>query len=165
MFEKLHYGTAERLTHPEFSSDAGGTPEEGPTYLLPGDMKEVLPDPLSTLHHVYISEPVPGYRELFQRMQTTQLKPDNHLLVFLVETCSDFDMGLELLVMAKDRCNGIIGRILDGTHDQGDHRILMSLWTRRTVTAQGSPFSTAGTACQSAQVESQLPGRIRVHGS
>lgn len=118
MFEKLHYGTAERLTHPEFSSDAGGTPEEGPTYLLPGDMKEVLPDPLSTLHHVYISEPVPGYRELFQRMQTTQLKPDNHLLVFLIETCPDFDMGLELLAMAKDRGNGIIGRILDGTHDQ-----------------------------------------------
>ncbi|CAG5148447.1 uncharacterized protein ALTATR162_LOCUS2201 [Alternaria atra] len=119
MFEKLCHATAERSTRPEFSSDADGTPEEDNSYLLPGDMKEVLPDPLSTLHYVYLSEPIPGYRELLRRMQTKQVKPKNRLLAFLLETCPDFDMGLDLLAMAKNSFKGGIGQILDGTHNQG----------------------------------------------
>jgi hypothetical protein len=118
MFEKLYHATAERSTRPEFSSDAHGTPEEVATHLLPGDMKEVLPDPLSTLHYVYLSEPVPGYRGLLRRMQTAHVKPKTRLLAFLLETCPDFDMGLDVLAMARNDFDGKIGQILDGIHDQ-----------------------------------------------
>jgi hypothetical protein len=117
MFEKLYHATAERSTRPEFSSDADVTSEDA-NHLLPGDMKEVLPDPLSTLHYVYLSEPVPGYRELFRRMQTLHIKLSNRLLAFLLETCPDFDMGLDLLDMARTKFGGRIGQILDGIHDQ-----------------------------------------------
>ncbi|KAG9192385.1 hypothetical protein G6011_11119 [Alternaria panax] len=119
MFEKLYYPLVERSIPLEFPSDIGDTLEEDTNHLLPGDMKEVLPDPLSTLHYVYLSEPVPGYRELLRRMQAAQVKPKNRLLAFLLETCPDFDMGLDLLAMARKNFTGRIGQILDGIHNQG----------------------------------------------
>jgi hypothetical protein len=118
MFEKLYHVTAERSTRSEFSSDADGAPQEDATPLLPGDMKEVLPDPMSTLHYVYLSEPIPGYRGLLERMHNARVKLKPRLLAFLLETCPDFDIGLDLLASASKNFDGMIGRILDGMHDQ-----------------------------------------------
>ncbi|KAI4920384.1 uncharacterized protein J4E92_008603 [Alternaria infectoria] len=118
MFEKLYHAEAERSTRTEFSSDAENTHEEDTTHMLPGDMKEAVPDPLSTLHYVYLSEPVPGYRGLLGRMQMAHVKPKRRLLAFLLETCPEFDTGLGLLDMARDIQHGRVGRMLDGIHDQ-----------------------------------------------
>ncbi|KNG52614.1 hypothetical protein TW65_00034 [Stemphylium lycopersici] len=117
MFEKLHNSTVDRLSRREFSSDADRALQGPSAHLLPGDMKEVLPDPVSSLHNVYISEPVPRYRELLARMHSTTIKPSNRLLAFLLETCPEFSLGVELLQMARRDFNGGIGRILYGIHD------------------------------------------------
>ncbi|EFQ87096.1 hypothetical protein PTT_17453 [Pyrenophora teres f. teres 0-1] len=117
MFEKLCYPMAERSTHADFASNTGQVPGKDGTDLLPGDMKEVLPDPSSSLHYVYLSEPIPGYRQLLRRMLNNHVKPSNRLLSFLLEWCPDFHIGLDLLDMTKDDYNGGVGRILKGIHD------------------------------------------------
>ena len=117
MFEKLSYSTAERSAHADFSSSTGQLSGKDTANLLPGDMKEVLPDPLSSLHYVYISEPIPEYRQLLRRMLKKQVKPSNRLLAFLLEWCPDFHVGLSLLDIDKDDYNGGVGHILKGIHD------------------------------------------------
>ncbi|RMZ70547.1 prefoldin subunit [Pyrenophora seminiperda CCB06] len=117
MFEKLAFSTVERSDHADFSSNSGQPSGGDSADLLPGDMKEVLPDPSSSLHNVYISEPIPEYRQLLGRMLKKQVKPSNRLLAFLLEWCPDFHTGLDLLKIAKDHYNGGIGRILKGIHD------------------------------------------------
>jgi hypothetical protein len=118
MFEKMYYRTVERSPSPDFPSDAAQTPDEGENHLLPGDMKEVLPDSLSSLHEVYLSEPVPTYRQLLQRMHTANVKPSNRLLAFFLETCPDYELGLDLLATVKTHFNGGIGRLFTGIHDE-----------------------------------------------
>ncbi|KAF1839557.1 hypothetical protein BDW02DRAFT_643608, partial [Decorospora gaudefroyi] len=118
MFEKLYYGTLPRSSHVGYLSETSQHPENRTTDLLPGDMKEVLPDPSSSLHLVYLSEPVPNSRQLLQRMyMRTDIKPSNRLLAFLLLSSPDFDMVLDLLATAKHSYNGEIGRILSGEHD------------------------------------------------
>ncbi|KAA8622588.1 hypothetical protein PtrSN002B_007945 [Pyrenophora tritici-repentis] len=117
MFERLCYPEAERSAQADFSSNTGQVPGRNSADLLPGDMKEVLPDPSSSLHYVYLSEPIPGYRQLLIRMLDKHVKPSNRLLAFLLEWCPDFHIGLNLLDIAKDDYNGGTGRILKGIHD------------------------------------------------
>ncbi|KAJ5031301.1 hypothetical protein J3E72DRAFT_382125 [Bipolaris maydis] len=117
MFEKLHYSAIKRIPAPPLSADADQAPEDDGNHLLPGDMKEVLPDPSSSLHYVYLSEPVPEYKELLERMRTTNIKPSHRLLAFLLETCPDFHTCLNLLHMSREDFNGGIGRILYGMND------------------------------------------------
>lgn len=117
MFEKLHYHSVERVPIQELSPGIDRAPDEDSTHLLPGDMKEVLPDPLSSLHYVYLSEPVPAHRELLERMRKTHVKPSSRLLAFLLETYPDFQTCLDLLHMNRQGFDGGIGRILYGTHD------------------------------------------------
>jgi hypothetical protein len=116
MFEKIYYPVVESKNHPGFSSDAVPSFEEAVTDLLPGDMKEVLPDPRSSLHYVYLNEPVPGYKQLLHRMFSTGIKPSNRLLAFLLDSCPEFEMGLHILSVAKNNYNGEIGRIISGIH-------------------------------------------------
>ncbi|KAF1946508.1 hypothetical protein EJ02DRAFT_500034 [Clathrospora elynae] len=117
MFEKLYYAPAERSNRPDFSPDSSQDLQEAATDVLPGDMKEVLPDPLSSLHYVFLSEPVPAYKQLLHRMHAMHVQPSSRLLAFLLETCPGFDMGLDMLAVAKDKFDGGMGRILSGMHD------------------------------------------------
>ncbi|USP73315.1 hypothetical protein yc1106_00589 [Curvularia clavata] len=123
MFEKLHYPAVQRTPNIVHSSDPDRASEEDCAHLLPGDMKEVLPDPSSSLHHVYLSEPVPRPSELLERMRNTHIKPSRRLLAFLLETYPDFQTCLDLLHMNRDDFNGGIGRILYGIHDENDASI------------------------------------------
>jgi hypothetical protein len=120
MFEKIYYRQVERSDRPDFPSDSAQGSAERDNTLLPGDMKEVSPDSPSSLHQVYISEPVPIYPQLLRRMFAANIKPSNRLLAFLLDTCNDFEMGLDLLAMAKNAFNGGVGRILAGIHDDND---------------------------------------------
>jgi hypothetical protein len=123
MFEKVYYRQVDRSTRPDFPSEATQAAAEWDNNLLPGDMKEVLPDSPSSLHQVYISEPVPVYRQLLQRMFAANIKPSNRLLAFLLETCPDFEMGLGLLATARNNYNGGIDRILAGIHDDDQQTV------------------------------------------
>jgi hypothetical protein len=116
MFEKIYYPEVQSKNPPGFSTDAVPSFEEAATDLLPGDMKEVLPDPQSSLQHVYLSEPVPGYKQLLHRMFSAGIKPSNRLLAFLLESCPEFEMGLHVLTVAQNKYAGKIGRILSGIH-------------------------------------------------
>jgi hypothetical protein len=117
MFEKLHYSAVKRAPGPTHSSDSGQVHEEDSTHLLPGDMREVLPDPSSSLHYAYLSEPVPEYGELLERMRAAKVKPSRRLLAFLLETCPDFHICLNLLHANRHDFGGGIGRILYAVHD------------------------------------------------
>lgn len=118
MFEKLYYPEARRATQRDFNLSTDGELDHLRTDLLPGDMKEVLPDPVSPLHYVYLSEPVPSYRELFRRMQAKNVHPSGRLLTFLLETCPDFNIGISALDMTKDDYGGAIGQLVACQHDR-----------------------------------------------
>jgi hypothetical protein len=128
MFEKLHHcetvRPSETDSHPEsqVSPQESHVLEQPPPALLPGDMKEVLPNPASPLHLVYLSEPVPTYEQLCHRMLTKGIRPSHRLLAFFLETHPDFDAVVKLLDTAKDEFDGGIGCLAKGIHDDDSIR-------------------------------------------
>jgi hypothetical protein len=83
--------------------------------LLPGDMKEVLPEPSSPIDLMYIAEPVPSYEQLYHRMRARGIRPTGRFLAFLIETSPHFSMTMDLLESAKDDYDGELGRLLDSS--------------------------------------------------
>lgn len=118
MFEKLNSPELQRCLdgdhHYETTSDE--MPEHTTATLLPGDMKEVVADPSSPLHNVYLTEPVPTYEEFYRRMTSKNVRPTTRLLAFLLETYPDFTTTCKLLEKAKDDFNGGVGCLLTGDH-------------------------------------------------
>lgn len=114
MFEKLHYLGSE----PQASDDGIDPPDSHlphATTLYPGDMKEILPDPKSPLHHVYLSEPIPTYNQLYHRMWERGIRPSSRLLAFLLDTLPDFSTCMSLLEHSQSQFHGGVQRLLDGT--------------------------------------------------
>ena len=112
MFEKLHHletRTSESKAKGEQHEVFDGSTE---TTITPGDMKEVLPDPQSPLHLVYLSEPVPSYDEFYTRMTRKALKPKGRLLAFLLDTHPDFSTCLHLLKSSQTRFHSGVGKLL-----------------------------------------------------
>lgn len=111
MFEKLHHKEV------DISESGAGDVRVGfsGTDLLPGDMKEVFPDPKSPLHLVHLSEPVPSYTNFYHRMMRKRLRPDTRLLAFLLDTLPEFSDCLKLLKGSQDNFNGGIRMLLRGT--------------------------------------------------
>ena len=120
MFEKLHYSLAARASPRGLPSESARTGDDQTTMLLPGDALEVLPDPASPLHYVFLSEPIPTYMELLHRMRTSGLRPSRRLLAFLLETCPDFDTGLDVACDADDGPHRPLSRLIAGNHDNED---------------------------------------------
>jgi hypothetical protein len=120
MFEKLHYSAMERSSknRSQTTLDEDLKPDEEldavEVELLPGDMKEVLTDPSSPLHYVYLSEPIPTVKELYERMYRQAVRPSNRLLAFLLEAAPTFKTCIDLLEAAAENFNGGIGLLLYG---------------------------------------------------
>ncbi|KAF1956725.1 hypothetical protein CC80DRAFT_412972, partial [Byssothecium circinans] len=113
MFEKIHYPQlAEEEIDSGYSRHSAG---EQAKLLLAGDTKEVLPDPKSPLHHVYLSEPVPTFEELYHRMVAKNVQPANRLLAFLVENLDDFSTVMSLLEANQAKFDGGVKSLLDGS--------------------------------------------------
>lgn len=123
MFEKLYYPESGRPSKHESQADmdqrmrASKEMATAKTQLLPGDMKEVVPDPTSPLHYVYLSEPVPTIGELCHRMHERSIRPSKHLLAFLLDAASSFDAAIDLLNAATAEFDGAIDKLLSGQHD------------------------------------------------
>ncbi|KAL5372427.1 hypothetical protein PMIN02_012605 [Paraphaeosphaeria minitans] len=114
MFEKLHCPeiTVQQPGHGDApSSELIASNAKNP---LPGDMKEVLSDPTSPLHLVYLSEPVPSYMQLYERMWQKRLRPKKRLLAFLLETLPDFETCLHLLEATQSKFGGGVRKLLHG---------------------------------------------------
>ncbi|KAF3047551.1 hypothetical protein E8E12_010300 [Didymella heteroderae] len=126
MFEKLYYmevvrkedGELHRDMHLDESQEAIESPEDHSTTLLPGDMKEVLSEPTSPLHNVYLSEAVPTYEQLYSRMVSKGMRPTGRLLAFLLETYPDFATLFKLLERSSGDFKGGVGCLLAGPHDE-----------------------------------------------
>jgi hypothetical protein len=124
MFEKLYYQESERSIRATFQPDLDEVLKvdevlnETLDVLLPGDMKEVVADPPSPLHYVYLSEPVPTFEELYHRLYTRDLRPSHRLLAFLLEAAPTFQRCIELLEAAGDDHDGAFKCFLSGQHDQ-----------------------------------------------
>ncbi|KAF1843936.1 uncharacterized protein K460DRAFT_418918 [Cucurbitaria berberidis CBS 394.84] len=114
MFEKLYYPTLSTSPDRASSLDLEEEFEQPTADMLPGDMKEVIPDPTSPLHYVFLNEPVPTYKQLYHRMYTRHLSPSNRLLAFLLETCPDFNMALDILDTTQ---HDGINHLFLGKHD------------------------------------------------
>lgn len=123
MFEKLYYSALSRANTKESKGDSGDRVKEDviledtETGVLPGDMKEVLPDPTSPLHYVYLSEPVPTIKELYHRLTLQDVRPSGRLLAFLLTGAPSFDTCLKLLKDAGRDFNGGVGHLLSGQLD------------------------------------------------
>lgn len=111
MFEKLHYSELDAQAK-DVDSESH---EPADTMLVPGDRKEILPDPQSPMDRIYIAEPIPSYKQLYHRMREKGVRPTNRFLSFLIETSQDFSMVLELLESVKKDFNGGIQRLLDAS--------------------------------------------------
>lgn len=104
MFEKLFYPL-----HVETGSQA--RPKER---VLPGDVKEPMPEPTSPLDQIYLSEPVDTLDQLYNRMVSRNVQPTGRVLAFLIETASSFKSGLHRLQSAG-RGQSQIGSLIDGS--------------------------------------------------
>lgn len=126
MFEKLYYmevsrkedGELHQDMHLDGSQEAIEGPDDQAATLLPGDMKEVLSEPASPLHNVYLSEAVPTYEQLYNRMVSKGMRPTGRLLAFLLETYPDFATLFKLLERCSGDFKGGIGCLLAGPHDE-----------------------------------------------
>jgi hypothetical protein len=122
MFEKLYHFTMKRSSKHKSQSDldevlkADDQLDESDKDLLPGDMKEVLPDPTSPLHYVYLSEPIPTIKELYHRMYMHNIHPSNRLLAFLLEAAPTLQTCINMCEAAKEDFNGGIGHLIHGQH-------------------------------------------------
>lgn len=65
--------------------------------LVPGDAKEVWPEPPSSHDAVYIKEPLPSFEGLWQRMmERGDITMDAKLLAFLLKTAPNFSLVMEI---------------------------------------------------------------------
>lgn len=115
MFEKLHFPETQSQESTDGQKQSGNANQIFGTDLLPGDMKEVLPDHKSPLHHVYLTEPVPSYSQLYVRMRLKNIQPKKRLLAFFLDTHPDFSTCLSLLEASQDQFGGGIRTLLHGT--------------------------------------------------
>ncbi|KAF1920480.1 hypothetical protein BDU57DRAFT_544176 [Ampelomyces quisqualis] len=126
MFEKLYHTTLERSRQKETQADLDevlvpdGCLNEAEDLLLPGDMKEVLADPTSPLHYVYLSEPIPTIKELYHRMHKQNVRPSGRLLAFLLEACPSFQTCINVLETSQGGLTSGIGRLFSGLHNDDD---------------------------------------------
>jgi hypothetical protein len=122
MFEKLYHSTMKRSTRKKMQDDLDEVlrvdedPYEVGNDLLPGDMKEVLSDPISSLNYVYLSEPVPSIKELRYRMHREGLRPTHRLLAFLLKAAPTFQTCIDLLQESQKAFSGGVGHLLVGKH-------------------------------------------------
>ncbi|KAF2122526.1 hypothetical protein BDV96DRAFT_681205 [Lophiotrema nucula] len=83
--------------------------------LLPGDKKEVWPDPPGPLNLVYLREPVPSIEQLYRRMTSKNVKPAGTLLTLLMKKTTDFSMAIDILHSVKDKGGGGIDALLNAS--------------------------------------------------
>jgi hypothetical protein len=120
MFEKLHHLALKRSSLEKSQPDLiRGTSQDEDVHaakdeLLPGDMIEVIPDPTSPLHYVYLSESMPTTKELYHRMCANNIRPSNRLLAFLLESAPTFETCIAILETAKNDFGGGIKHLLRG---------------------------------------------------
>jgi hypothetical protein len=114
MFEKLHFPEIRTQQSERGEAQSLGANDSIARSLSPGDMKEVLPDPRSPLHLVYLSEPVPSYTQLYERMWRKGLRPKKRLLAYLLDTLPDFSTCVHLLKGTQSKFAGGVRMLLQG---------------------------------------------------
>lgn len=101
MYEKLVQG----LQVPDSESEE----------VLPGDGKEVFSEPVSPQETTYVSERVPTFQELIQRMTRNGVRPSGRCLAFLVKSSPTAALGIQILNSAGDAHGGGIRRLLSAS--------------------------------------------------
>lgn len=113
MFEKLHYPEVELRRRDSQSTLQEHTRIE--STLLPGDTKEVWPEPKSPINVTYVAEPIPSYEQLYHRMTEKGIQPKSRLLAFMIETSRDFLMTMDIMESAQDDFGGGLRRLLNAS--------------------------------------------------
>lgn len=90
-------------------------PDSESEEVLPGDGKEVFSEPVSPQETTYVSEPVPTFQELVQRMTRNGVRPSGRCLAFLVKSSPTVALGIQILNSAGDAHGGGIRRLLSAS--------------------------------------------------
>lgn len=90
-------------------------PDSESEEVLPGDGKEVFSEPVSPQETTYVSEPVPTFQELVQRMTRNGVRPSGRCLAFLVRSSPTIALGIQILNSAGDAHGGGIKRLLSAS--------------------------------------------------
>jgi hypothetical protein len=86
--------------------------------LLAGDMREVLPEPMSPHELTHISEPIPSYKQLLTRMIKNHIHPTGRNLAFLLETSPDLSWALGILRSSEENQQEVQALLDGSTLDQ-----------------------------------------------
>ncbi|KAF2501679.1 hypothetical protein BU16DRAFT_577773 [Lophium mytilinum] len=111
MFTKLQYREPLKARHTSGQTQLSSLENE----IFPGDGKGVFPEPTSTHEIAYISEPVPSFEALLNRMTSRKVKVSNRFLASLVEGAPSQHLGLLILKTFEFAYRGAIQRLLDGS--------------------------------------------------
>lgn len=104
MFEKLHYPIHAEPQSQTHSRDR----------IVPGDVREPMPDPTSPLDQIYLSEPMDTLDQLYNRMKSRNVQPTGRISAFLIDTATSFQSGLSRLQSATE-CHHGIASLVDGS--------------------------------------------------
>ncbi|KAF2815481.1 uncharacterized protein BDZ99DRAFT_435832 [Mytilinidion resinicola] len=110
MFTKLQY----RET-PQARDTPGHSQSSSENGVFPGDGKESFPEPSSIHEITYISEPVPSYEELLNRMMSKNVNVSDRFLASLINGAPSERLGLPILKTFGSAYGGAIQRLLDGS--------------------------------------------------
>jgi hypothetical protein len=95
--------------------DAGHSQSSANPAVFPGDGREVFPEPLSMHETIFISEPVPSYEELLNRMTAQDVNVSGRTLAFLIKRTTSRLLGLRTLRRFEASYDGAIRRLLNGS--------------------------------------------------
>ncbi|KAF2000338.1 hypothetical protein P154DRAFT_465970 [Amniculicola lignicola CBS 123094] len=110
--ERVYHAMFEKLTAAEVQNGAIDIA------LVPGDMKEIFPDSDSAMSLVSVSEPIPSFEQLYDRMRHNGISPTKKFLSVLVETSPDCDLTWEILNDLDSQHGGGIRELLDATFSE-----------------------------------------------
>lgn len=104
MYEKLVYTVVHGPRVPDSESE-----------VLSGDSKEIFTEPISPHETTYVSEPVPTFQELVERMTRNGVRPSGRCLAFLIGSSPTVALGIQILSSAGDAHGGGIRRIINAS--------------------------------------------------
>ncbi|PGH04039.1 hypothetical protein GX51_03709 [Blastomyces parvus] len=94
----IYFAMAEKITFHDLSQNSHSQPS---TEALPGDGKEVFPEPSSPQDVIYVHSEPPTMDDLLQQMISHNIKPSGKLLVLLLTHSKSIETGIGYLLVGN----------------------------------------------------------------
>ncbi|OJD15598.1 hypothetical protein AJ78_04151 [Emergomyces pasteurianus Ep9510] len=94
----IYFAMAEKIT---FHDRSQSSRAQVSTEFLPGDGKEVFPEPSSPQDVIYVHSEPPTLDDLLQQMISHNIRPSGKLLILLLTHCKSLETGIEYLFVSN----------------------------------------------------------------